>query len=329
MRIGRIYHGEHGGTEAEYLFLRVCVVNLFLASVLFIAGCSSAPPKSTVDGETVQYAASARAAYERGAYPQAVRFYELALNRARANDDGPEIARNGYNLAACQLALGLTTEARVTLQEALAEFGRARMDSQPALLLDAKAAQAAGQVQESRRVLDLAYGACKTDAQRVQVWLVRGELCADAGDGAGAGAALGEAEKIEGDALVAARLSLAGRVGMLENKAAAAAQNFDAAAAAWQRDGQTRDMAGALGRAGEAYLLAGDARAAADRLYRAARSLYAQGDAVGALQRVQRGLEANAQAEDAELQGLLTGLFESIKQDVEQMKIQATANGRE
>ncbi|MCE9613067.1 MAG: hypothetical protein K8T26_02250 [Lentisphaerae bacterium] len=290
-------------------------LHLLPLMVILAAGCSTRAPVA-VDARTAQLASSGRAAYDRGATLQAARFYELAMQRARARDDGPEIARSGYNLAACQLSLGRPAEARVTLREALAEFGRWRMDSQPALLLAARAAQAAGQGDEARRALDLAFAASKSDAQRVEVWLARGECAADGGDQAGAAAALQAADGLrkqdQGHALDAAHASLSGRVAMLAGNATQATSDFDAAADAWQRAGQPRPMAEALGRAGEASLQAQDAGGAVDRFYRAARSLQAQGDPVGALTLVERGLAANAQAANPELQELLSDLLGSI-----------------
>lgn len=276
---------------------------------------SPAPAPSPLETEIVQLAASGRGAFARGAYAQAARFYEQALQRARAADDGPEIARNGYNLAACLLQLGRATEARVVLRESLTEFGRYRMDAHPALLLDARAARAAGQPDEARAVLDAAFAASKSDAQRVRVWLDRGDLALDAGDQAAAMAALEAVNTLSGAAgegTEAARLDLAGRVALASSDGAGARAAFEVAASLWQRAGQMRNMAVSLGRAGEACSLLGDRRDAMDRHYRAARSLAAQGDALGALRQIERGLAAGGDTPDPDLESLLRALFESL-----------------
>ncbi|MDA0578125.1 MAG: hypothetical protein O3B24_08500 [Verrucomicrobia bacterium] len=292
---------------------------LLLCGALFILPACSSPPPVTSDAVTAQFADSARAAFDRGAYSQAVRFYDLALHRARARDDGPEIARNAYNLAACQLALGKPEAARAALREALTEFGRWRMDAQPALLLDARATLAAGDPAEAGRILDLAFGACKTSAQRVEVWLARGELAAAVGDADNAANALREADalrKAAAHATAPARQMLAGRVAAMQHHPTEAAQHFDSAAATAQQFGQLTSIPDGLRRAGEQYLLAGDARTATDRYFRAARSFHAQGNRVAALQAIEQGLAANTQAPDADLEALLAGLFATIAQSV-------------
>ncbi len=294
-----------------------------LAAVLAMGvaggGCGTTEP-ARLDPVAWQLAGNGRSAYERGAYAQAARFYEQALQRARSADDGPEIARNAYNLAACQLRLGQPAAARVLLREALAEFGRARMDSQPAFLLDAKAAQAAGSPDAAMAALDAAYQACKTDVQRREVLQLRGEWAADREDGEAARAALEASRRFAGrdesDALRAADRRLAGRVARLDDRPGDAARLFDEAAAAWQRARLTADLAASLALAGEAWQAAGDAAGAADRHYRAARSYYAQGYYPDALRQVEAALAANADTGDAGPEALLMALFEEIRRDL-------------
>lgn len=292
-------------------------VGRVVALLLLLSGASCrSPAPVAVDPALAQFAASGRAAFARGADAPAARFYEQALQRARATDDGPEIARNGYNLAACLLRLGRAADARLVLREALAEFGRYRMDSQPAWLLDAKAAQALGQHEAAGVALEAAMAACKSDDQRRDVWIARGDLALERGDHAAARAALDATRAVgapAGDMGRASRLDLAGRVALAEADAVAARDALEAAVVLWQRAGQTRAMAMALGRAGEAHLLAGDRVAAADRHYRAARSLDAQGDTLGALRQIERGLAAGGESPDPALEALLKALFESVQ----------------
>ncbi len=291
----------------------------FAVLLALLAGCASPTPSAT-DPLIAQMTSSARVAYDRGVYPQASRFYEQALRRARALDDAAEIARNAYNLAACKLILGQPSAARPLLAEALVEFERRRMDLQPVLLLDAKAALALGDTNECSQILDRAFARAKSDEPRAQIWALRGDIAVTAGDRAAAAAALQELEKLRAPRALAATHQLAGRVALMNETYGEAARRFSQASDEWKRDGQWREMATALAAAASAFEQSGDHRAAADAAYRAARSFAGQGDTVSALKAVDQGLAANSQANNAELQNALTALFNQLQSDVKASK---------
>lgn len=298
---------------------------LHLLGLVALVGCSTPKPEPA-DPVTSQLASSGRAAYARGSYPQAVRFYQQALARARARNDGMEVARCAYNLAASELADGHPAAARVALREARLELARTGLSTEPCWLLEAKAARAEGLGDEAQRALDAAIAEAQSGPERSEAWVLRGQWAAEAGDATAAGQALERSRQVLGKqaagALEAAQDDLSGRITLLKGEPGKAAEAFDAAADAWQARDQLREMAGALGRGGEARLAAGDGHGAADRFYRAARSLYGQGDAVGALTWIQKAL-AVPQGRDPDQDALLQALFESIRGEVEQAKAQA------
>lgn len=299
------------------------IAALIVAVVL--SGCSSPPKGPPVDTTLSQLNSSARAAYDRGNFKQAVSFYERALQRARQMDDGPEVARTGYNLAACYLAAGRPADARTVLKEALAEFGRYRMDSHAAIVLDIKAARAAGQENDAANLLPDAFSACKTDDQRFETWLLKGRIACEDGDKAALRESLDAADRLKsGDAAGRAELaSLKACSLSAEEQPYQAAQSYDEAADAYKRAGRYREMARALARAGDAYSTAAIPRDAADRLYRSARSYASQGDTVEALRVLDRGMNAAEASGDESLKDQLRTLFEQIEGEVEQSKVGA------
>ncbi len=291
--------------------------------LLLLCSCASPKPSST-DPVIAQFASSAHAAYERDAFQPSARFYEQALTRARILDDSAEIGRNAYNLAACYLLLDRPAEAHHLLQEARGEIVRSGGNTDAVDVLDAKAARAEGRKDDAVRQLNDVSKSTKDEAVRLEASLLLGEIAADAEDRVGAEEHLKAADKIaksvDNTALSASRYNLSGRVATLYVKDKAAAGDFDQAAGLFQKADRFRDMANALGHAGEAYAAAGDPRAAADRFYRGARSLYAQGDAVAALKLIERGVTAAESTDDVSLQARLAYLFNEIKGAVQDAK---------
>ena len=104
---------------------------------------------------------------------------------------------------------------------------------------------------------------------------------------------------------------VAGRIALLENDPARAAQEYDRQADYFKRARKYREMALSLGSAGQAYLDANILLPAVDRFYRSARSLYAQGDELAALKMVEAALAAGEKAGDQDSlaadQGALRG----------------------
>jgi tetratricopeptide (TPR) repeat protein len=284
---------------------------------LMLAACAS-PRPSTVDPTIAQFSSSARSAYERGALPQAVRFYELALARARTMDDSEDIGRAAHNLAACYLLLDRPADALARAGEAELELARGGMPVTEVLLLKAKAQIALGRTNEAQAALDAALAMKISPTVRADALLLKGAMACESGDLNGAGALLIQAQEAArqsgSPSVIAGTHRLSGRMaemGALWNSAAA---DYDAETLLRRQAGQHREMAEALGRAGMTYEKAGQPALAAERFYRAGRGLYAQGDAVGALKLIEQGLKNSADA--PEMKARLTALFEEIRRAV-------------
>jgi tetratricopeptide (TPR) repeat protein len=281
-----------------------------------LTACAS-PKPSTVDPVIAQFASSASAAYERGALAQSAVFYEQALARARVLDDGVEIGRAAYNLAACRLALGSAKDTLSLLPEAQLELQRAGMTTEDVLVLQAKAQLALGRKDDARKTIDGILAAKSSPSARAGALVLSGGMSCDAGDRIGAEAELLKAREaarnVDDDSIKASLLQLSGSIAGMSHRWNDAARDHDAEAALLQRVGRYREMAEALSRAGVAYQKASLGQAATDRFYRSARSLFAQGDAVAALKTLDRGFAANKDAGDETLQAQLASLLDEIK----------------
>jgi tetratricopeptide (TPR) repeat protein len=291
--------------------------------VLFVlSGCAS-PPKANdnTDITLVQFSTSAQQAFELGSYERAARFYELALDRAWAIDDGPEVANNAFNLAAVDIVLGRLDEADAVLVAALGEFERLNRNTADVLLLQSRVAQARGDAARSGALLDEAMQMAKSDDARLQAWILKADLACDAGDLALAEKNLAEAQSLfdatKDDALRAGVARVSGRVYQSKEQPAQAAEEFDREAAFQQKAHRYPEMARALDRAGQAYQAAGNHAGAADRWYRASRSRYAQKDAAGALKLIDAAMKAATDSGQKGLQGQVSALFEMIREDVD------------
>jgi tetratricopeptide (TPR) repeat protein len=295
---------------------------LALAGLAGIGGCASAPvpPEEAPfqDPMLVQQDGAARAAFADGNYERAARFYELALTRARATDHGSEVAKAAYNRGACLLLLKQAEPARACLREASFEFNRLGQDASPAWLLEARAARLAGDTAAVTSLVEQLLSQGRNDSIRLQAWLIRGTLAAEAGQSEAARLALKEARRrlTDDPALRAGVAGLAGLVALSEQKPADAALSFDKESAFLQRAARWNDMAESLRRAGEAHAQAGQPRDAALRFYRAARSLAGQGSWVPALQSVERALASAQAAGDEALLADSSRLLEEIRQAV-------------
>lgn len=290
--------------------------------LLGLAGCATpnAPPPEEQyrDPVLVQLDSSARAAFADGNFERAARFYELALTRARTADYGLEVAKAAYNRGACLLLLKRAEPARAALQEAAAEFTRLRRDPSPAWLLEARAARLLGDTAAASELVDRVLTLGRDQDVRLQAWLIKGGLAAEAGQVVEAKKALSEVRQLLRDdpALRAGVAALGGQIALAENRPADAALQFDKEAAFMQRAARWADMADALRRSGEAYKKAAQEGPAAQRLYRAARSWYGQGQLVPALQAMELAVDAAGRAGDDVLAADAGRLLEEIRQAV-------------
>ena len=298
--------------------------------VLLFSGCSTPPPPSPEKTELSRVTTAARTAFEMGSASQAARLYVRALKMARVQDDPVEIGNNAYNLAACLIAIEKYDDARSMLREAKREFERAKRPVSMIILLDAKAARLQGNGNDALSLADQVLASLKQGdggTYPLQVALLRTQIACDRGDAAMAKAEFAKAQKeLQGndDPILRADASgVAGRIALLENDPARAAQEYDRQADSYKRAGKYRDMALSLGSAGQAYLDANILVPSVDRFYRSARSLHAQGDELAALKMVEAAIASGEKAGDQESLMRTKALFEEIKEQVEDEKTAA------
>ena len=293
------------------------ILDLGLAGLLVLAGCTSAPKPTPgpVDPMLAQWTQSAQQAFALRSYDRSARFYELALQRARAMDLAPEVGKQAYNLAAALHLDGRSTEALPYVAEADGEFRRLRKDRGPVLLLRARAQRATGATEDARRTLDELLILGTEREVQCQGWLLVGQIEADAGHAEECEKALKRARAFLTDApaLRAGVAMLAGRLALLKDDARNASLEFDKEAEFMRRAGRFADMAQALSRAGEAFAAQGGTELAANRFYRAARSWHGQGDTVNALRAVERALAQAPAGETPPWAEELAVLFEEIR----------------
>lgn len=293
-----------------------------LLLVLGWVGCASppAPPpdQQVQDPVLVQQDSAARAAFADGNYERAARFYELALQRARAADLGPEIAKAAYNRGACLLLLKRAAPAREALQEAAAEWERQRRDASAAWLLEARAARQLGDLNGATQLVDRVLALGRARDVRLQAWLLKGSLAADDGQVLAARQALAEARKLlrEDPSLRAGVSGLAGQLALADQRPADAALEFDKEAAFYQQAARWADMADALRRAGDAYAGAAQPGPGAHRFFRAARSWFAQGQLMPAVQAMEQAARLATIAGDKALVADAARLLEEMRRAV-------------
>ncbi len=280
------------------------------------AGCRSAPKiVDRPDPTLAQFVSSAQSAFSLNSFSRAARFYELALQRARAMDDTAEIGKQAYNLAAVLHLDGRSADAVPYLWEAETAFAQLRIDLGPVLLLRARALRAVGDAENAeaaiRRVVELN---TPRDVQ-AQAWLLYGHLALDAENGGECEKALSRARALASDdpALRAGIEGLSARLALRSGSPAGAGAAFDREAEYFRRAGRFRDMADALERAGSAYAEAGDAHEAGARFYRAARSFFGQGDTPRALRAIERAAASAEEGREFAWGPAVASLFEEIR----------------
>ncbi|HBA82992.1 MAG TPA: hypothetical protein DCZ95_02755 [Verrucomicrobia bacterium] len=283
-----------------------------------LSGCSSPGPARQTDPDIATAASSARLAFDQGQIERAAGLYSRGLTKARSMDDSFEIANNAYNLAACMMTLGRPEEARPLLQEAEREALRAGAARSDIRLMQAAAAQSLGQADEARTILKEVLSNSDRPEYRAQAFILEIRMACDAGDVAAAESRLKDLQGLRLDkkdnVLLQAEIEgLQGRLAGMKNQPGEAAGFMDRQADLLRQGGKFRDMAQALGRAGEWHGQAGQWPAAWDRAYRAARSLFAQGDTVGALRQVEQAVAAAEKTGAADAQAATATLFEDIR----------------
>jgi tetratricopeptide (TPR) repeat protein len=272
------------------------------------------------DAEFTRRSQLARAAYDKGALAQAEVLYRQAHQRARERDAAADIGEAAYNLAVVFITRDQPDQARPLLEEAERELARAGQPPVDVWLVRARLETDAKRTAEAAYWLDETdRHRALTDYQRVASALLRGQLACAAGDAVRAGEQLdlARARKVSDAMLRAGMERLTGRIASLERRHADAAMAFDRETELCRSAGQSRAMAIALIRAGEAWEAASHPREAAERLYRAARSLLAQGAAATATPLLQRATRLAAGTGDT-----------SLQQSLRQLAVEAAATPR-
>jgi hypothetical protein len=275
------------GRDASPYLLKFLSAYLILASVvlLFASGCGTPPTIHRVDAELDRNAAAAKSAYAAGALTNADIFYAKALNRARLTDQGADIARMAYNLAACRAQEQKYTEALKLLDEARFESEQAGLSMPEIQLLRAEILLRLEQTDEAAAVANAGIKTSEKQKDKpatLQFNLFLAELACDRND---AEQALKELDKIDQQTLAEAPLIIRakataarGRALLIKKQFSEAAGCFDNAAALYRQAQRYADMAVALDNAGNAYATGMKRPEALNRYYRAARSLLACGD---------------------------------------------------
>lgn len=304
---------------------RACVLGAVALGVLvLIAACTArpqrAPPAEPVADRAVAEALSAaRLAYERGNFAQANTLYRRALARAEAVDAAAQAADAAYNAAISEIGLRNYAAARPLLERAEYDAARVGADTSEIRLVRAKLAYLEGDMRQATALADAIAASAAPARLVVQARILRGQVFADGGDLAAAGAELRWLETRAGPGRVrvtpasAADIEkLAGTIARREGRVAAAAQAFDREAALLRIARRHRDMAHALARAAAAYRDTGRSALAAQRYYLAGRSLAAQRDDRSARALAAASLDAAEAAGDAAARARARRLLEEI-----------------
>lgn len=288
-------HGS-GFRARGWRTIKESLVLFTLIIPLLIAGCGSPRVAYRPDVEIERNSSAAKSAYATGSMEGASVFYQKALNRARLTDQGAEIARLAYNLAACRAQMQKYTEALELLDEAEFESSKTGIYFPEAVLLRAEIFRYLGQTGEALGIaksgldaldnLPRAARGKKNGSARLQFQVFLAELACDQNDGK---SALKELDKLDhsllkssGANVQAEAANTRGRALFIEKRPAEAAICFDGAAGLYQEGRRYSDMAKALQKAGDAYAAAGKREEALNRHYRAARSLFLCGDNIRA-----------------------------------------------
>jgi len=294
----------------------------YLAFFLILTACAtSMPPKEdTIDTEFAATMSAGRVAFDRGLIEQAATLYQQALRRARTMDNAAAIGDAAYNLAACRIRLGQLEQARSLLAEARTEILSVQGDVSDIQLVEAKVARLQGNPEEALSFTEqiLSYPVTTiTNDQRLQVYLLRGQIAADRGDAALALQELQMAEKFAAGVSDSARPAglsrLAGRIHLIQKEPVMAAREFDREATLLKQAERYAQMVRALQSAAESYMRAGNYRLAADRFFRSARSAFAQGEIKQALKIGQMALSAADTAGDQPAMARVQALLNEIE----------------
>jgi tetratricopeptide (TPR) repeat protein len=299
----------------------------FLFTIFFLSvsggmyGCVDSQRGKIVKNDRIfaEASSAARDAFAQDRTAEAVSLYILALNRARAMDQSEAIGNAAYNLAACLLRLKQYDRARALLAEARHELVRRDLPLADVLLLQARAACLAGDVQgASLFVHQVQTGSqSKPSSEHMaQAVMLEGRMACDRQDWSRAADLLNQARDyplLGADTLLQAQFaSLAGRIALGEGDFKAAVKALERQAGLLRHAGRYRALSPVLAQAGEAYSVLNEHDLAADRLYRAARIAAAWGDTAAAEKFATAALHAGSKAGDSAIPRLAKALLAEI-----------------
>ena len=294
---------------------------LCLAVLECICGCSSSPPAKIVqrDRTFTETTIAAHTAFQQGRLDQAATLYKLALKRAHALDQPSAIGDAAYNLAACMLRLRKYDSARTLLTEAHHEL--ARIDSHLAdiLLLQARTAYLAGDVNEAEIFIhQLRTGpeSQPLSEHLAQCFILEGHIACERQDWSIAKESLEQVrDYLQPDPVASLQAHEAGLVGRI----ASGTQDYQDAVKAFENQAELLRSAGhysaigsAIAEAGQAYLALNKHELAADCFYRAARNAAAWDDDTKAKEWALAAISAARETDDT----IITRLVESLMSEI-------------
>ncbi len=298
------------------IIMKIAVI-IILGLIPFLFGaCSSPQPSRPPDPKLNSLSGAGRRAYQGGEFEAGAQFYRRALERAREMDDPDRIGTSAYNLALCRYLMGEFDSILPLLKEARFAYRREGEIPADLILLEARTAFRMGEIDRARELAG--EGLRREDeADRADFLILLGTISLAGGEPDAAREYLEEARDVLDDPvppLQEADISgLEGAIREAEGKFAAAGLAFDRRAEAFREAGRYRQMAAALGSAGNAYRHVPDPQKAGDRYFRAARSLFARGDAAAALKMLKPALDEAGASGDEYLRKRTVELFNEIE----------------
>ncbi len=271
---------------------------------------------------------SAHAAFARGDIGRAAELYERAWTRARLADRPVAIGASAYNLALCRIALGETTAVPELLAEAVLELQRAGEATFDVRLVQAEHRRATGDAEGAWAITEDLLDDGPPRAMRVQTLALRALLALEMDEVEAAREEWQQAERqgrrVRDERLAARLAEIEGYLAQAEDEVDVAAAAFDREALHYRNIGRYADMARALARAADAWMVAGEPDKMLDRSYRAARHFAAAAHWTESLQLLDRALPA---LESDQVDDAMIGRFAALVDEVAAaMKKEAARN---
>lgn len=252
---------------------------------VMVTACGSTPepppgPEAVWDAEISASLEMARFAFLSGRYDQAVRAYSGSLDRAYASDDVAAIAVAGQELAFSYLRAGKPKEAAQTASRIRDELVRRGRPARPALaLVEATARYRLKETSAAERLASEVAAAPDNPMAANRATFLLGLIAADRRDVAALSAASGTLSRNgEQPEITADSLHLTGRLHLIREEHAQAADAFMTEEALRRAAGDEPGIARALALAAEATERNGQKAKAADLWFRSGRSAAQEGD---------------------------------------------------